>query len=81
MIRRRAWLATAALVLGSVSGAVPATAQDSEEPLLDDLPARSITVGAVLAGELQLDDQNGNRINRQDYDPAPYGSVRLMGRF
>jgi len=39
------------------------------------------SVGAVLAGELQLDDQNGNRINRQDYDPAPYGSVRLTGRF
>jgi hypothetical protein len=37
--------------------------------------------GAVLGGEVQLDDRNGNRINKQDYDPAPYVGLRFVGGF
>ena len=37
--------------------------------------------GVVLGGEVQLDDRNGNRINKQDYDPAPYVGLRFVGAF
>jgi len=37
--------------------------------------------GVALGGEVQLDDRNGNRINKQDYDPAPYIGLRLVGGF
>ncbi|HAB17880.1 MAG TPA: hypothetical protein PLX89_14645 [Verrucomicrobiota bacterium] len=37
--------------------------------------------GIVLGGQLQLDDQNGNTLREQDYDPAPYLGVRAVGRF
>lgn len=37
--------------------------------------------GVVLGGQLQLDDANGNRLNKQDYDPAPYFGVRVLGGF
>lgn len=37
--------------------------------------------GIVLGGQLQLDDENGNTLREQDYDPAPYLGVRAVGRF
>ena len=37
--------------------------------------------GVVLGGEVQLDDRNGNRINKQDYDPALYVGLRFVGGF
>jgi opacity protein-like surface antigen len=37
--------------------------------------------GVALGGEVQLDDRNGNRLNKQDYDPAPYIGLRLVGGF
>lgn len=37
--------------------------------------------GVVLGGEVQLDDRNGNHINKQDYDPAPYVGLRFVGAF
>lgn len=35
--------------------------------------------GVVLAGSLQLDDQSGNELRAQDYDPAPYLGLRMIG--
>jgi hypothetical protein len=37
--------------------------------------------GVALGGEVQLEDRNGNRINKQDYDPAPYIGLRFVGGF
>ena len=37
--------------------------------------------GVALGGELKLDDQNGNTLREEDYDPAPYLGVRVSGRF
>jgi hypothetical protein len=37
--------------------------------------------GAALGSEVRLDDRNGNRINKQDYDPSPYVGLRLVGGF
>lgn len=37
--------------------------------------------GVALGGEVQLDDRNGNRIAKSDYDPAPYVGLRLVGGF
>lgn len=37
--------------------------------------------GVALAGELELDDQNGNSLRKEDYDPAAYLGVRVAGRF
>jgi hypothetical protein len=41
----------------------------------------NLLAGVALSGQLTLDDQNGNRLMRQDYDPAPYIGVRLLGGF
>ncbi|MDX2167294.1 MAG: hypothetical protein SF182_09530 [Deltaproteobacteria bacterium] len=40
-----------------------------------------VFAGAALAGELQLDDRNGNLLAKSDYDPAPYVGLRLVGGF
>lgn len=37
--------------------------------------------GVVLGGEVRLEDRNGNLINEQDYDPAPYAGLRLVVGF
>jgi hypothetical protein len=37
--------------------------------------------GVALGGEVRLDDRNGNRLNKQDYDPAPYIGLRFEGGF
>ncbi len=37
--------------------------------------------GAVLAGELRLEDRTGALLTEQDYDPAPYAAVRVTGHF
>ena len=37
--------------------------------------------GVVLGGRLQLDDENGNQLLKEDYDPAPYIGIRAAGRF
>jgi hypothetical protein len=36
--------------------------------------------GAALAGEVELEDRSGDRLRREDYDPAPYVGVRFVGR-
>jgi hypothetical protein len=33
-----------------------------------------------LAGEVELEDRSGDRLRREDYDPAPYVGVRFVGR-
>lgn len=38
-----------------------------------------VLAGAALAGELQIDDRFGNRLAAEDYDPAPYVGLRLIG--
>jgi hypothetical protein len=71
------------------SGPVPhGVGEDNTMPLRlrlgwDITPQISLhaLAGAALAGKVQLDDRNGNRINKQDYDPAPYIGVRLVGGF
>jgi hypothetical protein len=40
-----------------------------------------VLAGAALGGELQIDDPNGNRLAKADYDPAPYVGLRLVGGF
>jgi hypothetical protein len=35
----------------------------------------------ALGGEVRLEDRNGHRINKQDYDPAPYVGLRFVGGF
>ena len=37
--------------------------------------------GVVLAGNLELDNQNGRQIASEDYDPAAYVGLRLVGAF
>ena len=39
-----------------------------------------LLVGAAV-GEVRLEDRNGNRINEQDYDPAPFVGLRFVGGF
>ena len=59
--------------------AFPVFAAVSYEPV-DDL-VMSLAVGASLAGELRLDDANGNRLARDDFDAAPFLGFRLRARF
>jgi len=35
--------------------------------------------GVVVAGEVELEDRNGNRLRKEDYDPAAYVGLRLLG--
>ena len=37
--------------------------------------------GAAFAGDLKLEDRNGNRLASSNYDPAPYLGLRLVGWF
>jgi hypothetical protein len=37
--------------------------------------------GMALGGELKLEDQNGNTLREEDYDPAAYLGARVVGRF
>lgn len=37
--------------------------------------------GVALAGEVELEDRNGNRVASSDYDPAAYVGIRLAGLF
>lgn len=37
--------------------------------------------GVVLGGQLKLEDENGNTLRRENYDPATYLGLRLAGRF
>ncbi len=41
------------------------------------------TAGAevALGGELKLDDKNGNNLREENYDPAAYLGLRVVGRF
>jgi hypothetical protein len=41
----------------------------------------NLLAGAVLAGELRIDDSRGNELNKQNYDPAPYIGARFVGGF
>jgi hypothetical protein len=43
--------------------------------------ALNFLLGAVFAGEVELEDEDGNRIARDDYDPAAYVGLRLATRF
>jgi len=37
--------------------------------------------GAVVAGELRVDDSSGNRLRSDDFDPAPFFAATLTARF
>lgn len=37
--------------------------------------------GMALGGNLKLEDENGNNLRREDYDPAAYLGLRLAGQF
>ncbi|MBX3026867.1 hypothetical protein KF840_18315 [bacterium] len=41
----------------------------------------NVLAGAAFAGEVELEDSNGNRIASSNYDPAPYVGLRLAGAF
>jgi hypothetical protein len=43
--------------------------------------ALNFLAGAVFGGEVRLEDEDGNRIAKSDYDPAAYLGLRLVGRF
>lgn len=34
--------------------------------------------GVILGGQLKLDDRDGNRVRKEDYDPAGYVGIRLL---
>ena len=40
-----------------------------------------LLAGAALAGELKVEDSNGNRLASADYDPAAYVGLRILGGF
>ena len=37
--------------------------------------------GAFLAGELTIEDSNGNELGSADHDPAPFSALTVSGRF
>jgi hypothetical protein len=42
--------------------------------------AVNVLGGVVLGGEVELEDRHGNRLRKDDYDPAAYVGLRLQGR-
>jgi hypothetical protein len=34
-----------------------------------------------MGGEVRFEDRHGHRLNKQDYDPAPYIGLRFEGGF
>jgi len=48
---------------------------------LGESAALSIYAGAVLGGELRLDDAEDERLDEDDYDPAPIVALALSRRF
>ena len=40
-----------------------------------------LLAGAAFGGEVRIDDQYGNELNKQNYDPAPYLGARFVGGF
>lgn len=40
-----------------------------------------LLAGVALAGELELADRDGHKLRNEDYDPAPYLGLRVLGRF
>lgn len=53
--------------------------------LLSYMPLRQVTVsavgGVVFAGDLLVEDERGNRLFKEDYDPTPFVGARLALRF
>lgn len=43
--------------------------------------AIDLFAGAVVGGELYVDDRNGNRLSSDRYNPAPFGALVLSGSF
>lgn len=41
----------------------------------------NLIAGVALGGELRLEDKNGNTLRKEDYDPAAYVGLRVVGRF
>jgi len=41
----------------------------------------SLLIGMELAGELRLENENGNRITDSSYDPAPFGGLSFSYNF
>lgn len=41
----------------------------------------NVFAGVMLGGELRLEDDDGNRISREDFDPAPLVGARVRLRF
>jgi hypothetical protein len=48
---------------------------------MTELVSLNALAGAAFAGDLELEDRNGNRLASSDYDPAPYLGIRLVGLF
>ena len=49
--------------------------------VLDDILTFELYAGAVVGRELRLEDENGNRISKQDVDPAPMLGVLVKATF
>jgi hypothetical protein len=43
--------------------------------------ARHLYAGVVTGGDLRVEDSNGNRLRKVDYDPAPFVGATFVGRF
>lgn len=41
----------------------------------------NLLAGVVTSGEVRLEDRNGTRLRKEDYDPAAYVGLRLVGVF
>lgn len=72
--------------LGDSAPAPDGVGEDSTLPIRlrlgwDILPQLSVhaLAGVAVAGSLELDDRTGNRLRDEDYDPAPYVGIRLIG--
>jgi hypothetical protein len=48
---------------------------------LTDHISLNLLAGAVFAGEVELEDESGNRLADDEYDPAAYVGLRFAGRF
>ncbi len=46
-----------------------------------DQMALHLYAGAIVAGELRVDDSSGNRLRSDDFDPAPFFAATFTARF
>jgi hypothetical protein len=43
--------------------------------------ALHLYAGAIVAGELRVDDSSGNRLRSDDFDPQPFLAATFTARF